>query len=332
MCLHPYNENQPGLNASDDFNYDDNHSNELLHGNSFNFPGHMFDGMKVSQGLISYASPLMGFSPGNAIGRQGFGSQNYNFLNPTMNCTKQLQESETLFPHVQDGIASRIPQVEPLSVSDRIPLKVHQPFGFPCDSDPCNKDLAPYGGAVNGSHAHTLLNGNFSAPRPITGSVELELPSLQYPDTDLGSWSASHAPPDPIDTYVQSPSGTMSLQSDVESPRKSGLLEALIYEAQMLGNEKNNLSEKSSSSSVFTPCEAVESAAANICEADYELFHDPISQHTAPISENPFGEHIAKEFHFICVFFFCSKTFGNLIYGLCRSSSFSGVVFSTGTT
>ncbi|KAH7672293.1 myb proto-oncogene protein plant protein [Dioscorea alata] len=294
MCLHPYNENQPGPNANDDFNYDDNHSNAPLHGNSLNFPGHMFDSMKVSQGLISYASPLMGFSPGNAIGHQGFGSQNYNFLNPTMNCTKQLQESETLFPHVQDGIASRILQVEPLSVSDRIPLKVHQPFGFPCDSDPGNKDLAPYGGAVNGSHAHTLLNGNFSAPRPIPGSVELELPSLQYPDTDLGSWSVSHAPPDPIDTYVQSPPGTMLLQSDVESPRKSGLLEALIYEAQTLGNEKNNLSEKSSSSSVLTPCEAVESAAANICEADYELFHDPISHHSAPISENPFGEAAAS--------------------------------------
>ncbi|KAJ0985269.1 hypothetical protein J5N97_003625 [Dioscorea zingiberensis] len=285
-----FNENKPRVNVGE-FRNDDNHPNELLHGNSLDFSVSMFDNIKPSPGVLPYVSSLVDFSPSNMSGGQGFGSQNYGFMNPTMNCAKQLQESETLFPHVQGSIASRILQFDP--ISDQLPVKIHQPFEFLSDPDPVNKDPTPYGGVVNGSHAHTLINGNFSAnssaSRTLPGSLKLELPSLQYPETNLGSWPVCSTP-EPVDAYVQSPPATMSMHSDIESPRKCGLLEALIYEAQTLRNDKNYQSEKSTSSSVLTRSEVVESSRVNICETDCEVFNDPISQHSPPVSENPLEE------------------------------------------
>ena len=145
-------------------------------------------------------------------------------------------------------------------------------LGYPYDPDPSSKILAPFGGAVPGSHA--LSNGNFSASRPLGGTVKMELPSLQYPETDLNSWlTCPSPPPEEIDTYIQSPPTTVLVRSECVSPRNSGLLEALLHEAQA---RKNQQSEKSLSSAV-TQSDMVESLGFNLWEAEWEEHNDPIS-------------------------------------------------------
>ncbi|KAF2323698.1 hypothetical protein GH714_036640 [Hevea brasiliensis] len=133
-----------------------------------------------------------------------------------------------------------------------------------------------YSGSSFGGNrgSHTLANGNFSASKPTSGLVKMELPSLQYPEDGLGSWGTSPPPLlETVDTFIQSPpTGTVE-----SSPRNSGLLDALLHEAKTLSSTKNHSSDKSSNSSTVIPGELAESSALNICETEWEDLGDPLS-------------------------------------------------------
>ncbi|XP_008792432.2 transcription factor GAMYB-like isoform X2 [Phoenix dactylifera] len=246
--------------------------NELLQGNSFDFPDAIFDSFNANHGALSYAPPFSDISVSSMLS-QGFGSQNYGFMNPMGNHVKQFRESETSLPGFHGSVTTGLPPLEQFSNEPSEKIQRSFGLGYPYDPDPSSKDLAPFGGAVPGSHA--LSNGNFSASRPLGGTVKMELPSLQYPESDLSSWLAcSSPPPEAIDNYIQSPPATASVQSECVSPRNSGLLDALLHEAQA---RKTQSSGKRSSSSVVAPGGMVESSGLNFCEAAWKEYNDPIS-------------------------------------------------------
>ncbi|KAG1338292.1 transcription factor GAMYB [Cocos nucifera] len=264
-------ENQQSQTATE-YGNGEKRPSELLQGNAFDLPDVIFDNLNAHQGPLSYAPPYPDISVSSMLS-QGFGSQNYGFVNPMGNCMKRFRESETLLPGFHGSVSSALPTLEQFSNEPSEKIQLSFGLGYPYDPDPSSKILAPFGGAVPGSHA--LSNGNFSASRPLGGTVKMELPSLQYPETDLSSWFACPSPPpEAIDGYIQSPPATASVQSECVSPRNSGLLDALLHEAQA---RKTQSLEKSSSSSVVAPGGMVESSELDLCEAEWEEYDDPIS-------------------------------------------------------
>ncbi|THU64961.1 hypothetical protein C4D60_Mb01t32060 [Musa balbisiana] len=88
--------------------------------------------------------------------------------------------------------------------------------------------------------SHAPLNDTFSASSPIPGTVKLELPSLQYTETDGSSWLAC--------TPTHYGALDTSAFVDCVSPRNNGLSDAWLHEAQKLNSAKREPSQKCSSS------------------------------------------------------------------------------------
>lgn len=295
VCLQTLQENPQGRNISE-FNGGD--SRHIMQASNFDIPEVIFDHLKSSQSILSYIPPLPDFSISNALNQSFSSSQNYGFVHRP----KRLRGSDILLSGYNSGVTNGLPQFDQFQNNICGKLNQHYGLSFPYDPDPDVKNPSVLG-MTNGSHA--LLNGNFSASKPILGSLKLELPSLQYQEADLGCWgSSSPQPPslDSVDAFIQSPSPTRPGQSDCVSPRNSGLLDALLHESQTLGCTKNQSPEKSSSSCVVTPGDMVDSSALNLCEREWE-YGDPNSplglsaacifnDHT-PLSGSSSGEHPA---------------------------------------
>ncbi|KAG9454974.1 hypothetical protein H6P81_007878 [Aristolochia fimbriata] len=278
VCLHAGNEGQQSQNLGD-FSGGDSQHHDLLQSNSFDIPDVIFDNFKTNPGSLPYAPPFPDISVSSMLS-QGLGpTQNYSFMTSTIPRAKRLRESESPFPTYSGNVTNGLTPFN--QFSSEISEKIHQrPFGlcggFPYDPDPMNKGSTSFGVVTAGSHA--LLNGNFSASKVPTGAVKTELPSLQYTDNDLSMWANICPPPlEGVETYIQSPPPTAQVQSDCPSPRNSGLLEALLHEAQTLKSVKNQSSEKSSNSSVINSAEVVDSTGQNLCETEWEGYGDPIS-------------------------------------------------------
>ncbi|XP_043722037.1 transcription factor GAMYB-like [Telopea speciosissima] len=275
VCLQSLNESQLCQNSGE-FNCGDSRHSDILQSN-YEIPDVVFDNLKPNPGVLSYASALPDLSASNMLTQGLSSAHNYSFIPTTVHRSKRLRESETLFPGFNGSVTPALPTYD--QFQNDTCEKIHRSFGlsFPYDPDPSSKNLQHFG-VIPGSHA--LLNGNFSASKPISGAVKLELPSLQYSESDFSSWGTSPAPPpslESVDTFIQSPPLNEPVQSDCLSPRNSGLLDALLHEAQTLSTAKNHSSEKSSSSSVVMPSEMMDSSNLNLCEAEWEEYSDPIS-------------------------------------------------------
>ncbi|KAF8369680.1 hypothetical protein HHK36_032292 [Tetracentron sinense] len=276
VCLQVLNENQQSQNSGE-FNSGDSRHHDFLHTNNYEIPDVIFNNLKASQGALSFAPALPDISLSSMI-TQGLGSaQMYSFMPPTMHRPKRLRESETLFSGFNGSVSNGLPVFD--QFQNDTCEKIVWPFGlsFPYDPDPNIRNPPPFG-AILGSHA--FLNGNISASKPIPGAVKLELPSLQYSETDLGSWGISSPPPpslESVDAFIQSPPPAGSMQSDCLSPENNGLLETLIHESHTLSSGKNNSSEKSLNSSIVIPCDIVDSSTLNLCGRGWKEYGDPIS-------------------------------------------------------
>ncbi|RWR75894.1 transcription factor GAMYB isoform X1 [Cinnamomum micranthum f. kanehirae] len=290
------NQNIGELNSGDTSHHD------LLQANDFDIPDVIFDNLKGSSGAFCY-SPVMPNVSVNSMLNQSLGSsQSFSFMPPTINHVKRLGESETLVPGFSVSGSNSLPLFGPIRNDSS--AKIHRPFGLgvPYDPDPDIKKPPPYGAVMTGGLA--LLNGNFSASKPLNGPLKTELPSLQYPVTDISNWGTC-PPPTPsleaVDAYIQSPvSPTVQMQSESFSPRNSGLLEALLHEAQTLGSSRNRSSGNSSNLPVLTATQAVDSSPLNLCEVEWEysdqispLGHSAastLSESTPPISSSSLDE------------------------------------------
>ncbi|KDP40595.1 hypothetical protein JCGZ_24594 [Jatropha curcas] len=276
VSLQALQESQRGLNVGGISTGDKGHQ-DLMRTNSYEIPDVIFDSLKANQGISPYVSELPDISASSILVK-GLGSSQYgSFMSPSVHRQKRFRESTTLIPGYSGGVKTEFPLFD--QFQDNSCDKVAQSFGlsFPFDPDPTNKNPQSF---CDNQGGHTLANGDFSASKPNSGPLKMELPSLQYPENDLGSWGTS--PPhllETVDTFIQSPP-TGAVES---SPRNSGLLDALLHEAKTLSSAKNHSSDKSSNSSTVTPGELAESSALNICGAEWEDYGDPLSPlgHTA---------------------------------------------------
>ncbi|XP_059649305.1 transcription factor GAMYB-like [Cornus florida] len=250
---------------------------DLLQTDNDDIPDVIFDSLKANQGVLPYVPKLPDISACNMLMKGLGSSQYYSFVSPKVNLRKRLRESATSFSGYDGSVRNESLPVDQTQ-DDSCNNEFSQFFGFsfPFDPDSFTKNLLPFG--IN-QGSHSLLNGNFSASKPTSRAVKLELPSLQYPETDLGSWGSSSPPPllESVDDFIQSPPSSGILHSDCLSPRNSGLLDALLHEAKSLSNAKNRLSEKSPNSSSITPGDISDNSALNMCEAKWEDFGESIS-------------------------------------------------------
>ncbi|XP_021901215.1 transcription factor MYB33 [Carica papaya] len=277
MCLQAFKESQQGQNASG-INSGDKGHHDLLQANSFEIPDVIFDSLKGSHSVLPYVPELPGMSNSSML-MKGFSSSQYcSFLPPSTHRQKRIRESTSLLAAYGDSVKDDFSSFN--SFHDNIHQKVARSFGlsFPHDPDPNAKTPDAFGVDQGG---HTLSNGNFSTSRPILEAMKLELPSLQYPETDLGSWSRSCSPPallEPVDAFIQSPPRLGTDESDCVSPRNSGLLDALLHEAKNISSTKNHShsSEKVCSSTILADM-GDSSTPPMCCDPKWGEYGDPLS-------------------------------------------------------
>ncbi|OMO62859.1 transcription factor GAMYB [Corchorus olitorius] len=271
VCLQALQESH----SSSAVNGGDKGSQDILQNNSYEIPDVIFDSLKANQSVLPYVPELPDMSTSSML-MKGLGSSQYcSFISPTIHRQKRLRESAAFFSGYTGVVKNECPLFE--HFEDDISDKASRSFGlsFPIEPDPTAKTSQSFG-VFSGSHA--LSNGNFSASEPSLEAVKLELPSLQYPETELGNWGTLSCPPpllESVDAFIQSPPPTSGVESDSLSPRNSGLLDALLHEAKTISSAKNHVSEKSSNSS--TPGDIAESSNFNVCETEWENCGEPLS-------------------------------------------------------
>ncbi|XVF41043.1 hypothetical protein PTKIN_Ptkin01aG0248400 [Pterospermum kingtungense] len=271
VCLQALQESH----SSSAVNGGDKGPHDILQNNSYEIPDVIFDSLKANQSVLPYVPELPDVSSSSML-MKGLGSSPYcNFMPPTIHRQKRLRESAPLYPGFTGAVKNECPVFEQFQddMSDR-DARSFVP-SFPIEPDLTAKNSQSFG-VFPGSHA--LSNGNFSASEPTLEAVKLELPSLQYPEIDLGNWGTLSCPPpllENIDGFIQSPPPTSGVGSDSLLPCNSGLLDALLHEAKTLSNAKNHASDKSSNSS--TPGDRAESSNFDICETEWENCGEPLS-------------------------------------------------------
>ncbi|XP_059665503.1 transcription factor MYB33-like [Cornus florida] len=275
-----FNEEQQNMSMGSYPSEDSRHS-DLLPTNNFEIPAVEFKSLGLNQQI--YSSSLLDIPssslldiPASSLLSQGLGSSGgNNFMFSMMNPAKRLRESKSLFSDVSDSLVDALPAINQYQNGGGCE-KVSQSFGF---SSPYDHNLSanhPSSSCVlPGSHA--LLNGNVPSSEPNSWALKLELPSLQYSDTQVDSWGIPSSPLtslESVDTLIQSPP-TEHTQPESVSPRNSGLLDAVLYEAT-LKNSKNNSDQHTSNASII-PGDMVNSSSQNLCETEREVCGDPIS-------------------------------------------------------
>ena len=254
---------------------EDRGQHDPLQSNNYDIPDVIFDNLSANQGILPYVPELPDISVSNML-LKGVGSSPYCTLPPMLPRQKRFRESTDLFPGSSGSVGNGFRSFE--QFRDDTSHKVARSIGLssPLDSDPTTKNSQSFG-VIQGSHS--LSNGNSSASEPTYGALKLELPSLQYSETDLGSWGTSLPRPllESVDAFIQSPPPSGAFEADCSSPRNSGLLDALLHESKTLRSAKNRSSDKSSNSSSATPGDKANSSTLNICETEWEDCGDPIS-------------------------------------------------------
>ncbi|XP_065049012.1 transcription factor GAMYB-like isoform X1 [Musa acuminata AAA Group] len=236
----------------------------ILQGNSFDIPGTGFENLNNGHADLSYASSFPVLSVSSMICHE-YESPDYGYMD-NVNHVKQVDAGCDATFYSGPPSASQFLMEPP----GQLTFRLHYPY----DPDPNFKDLATFGGEIPGRHAFPI--DKFSASRPLSGAVKLELPSLQCTETDDSSWTVCHSTPtlEVVNTYVESSPTTVSLQPEAISPRSSGLLDALLHEAQVLSGSKRYSSLKCSSS-VIKHNEMVECSDLNISETEWEDYNGP---------------------------------------------------------
>nr|XP_016484620.1 PREDICTED: transcription factor GAMYB-like isoform X1 [Nicotiana tabacum]XP_016484621.1 PREDICTED: transcription factor GAMYB-like isoform X2 [Nicotiana tabacum] len=275
ICFQAISENKQneelGAFSSTDAQYPD-----FLPMNNYEIPAVEFKNLEFNQQLCP--PPLLDIPSGSLLDiparsllAQGLNSAYYSrsFLS-TVHPTKRMRGSESVFSGLNDDSS-------PLKNDDSFPSchkyqndgsLLAQSLGFSSSyyrnltSDHHPTSL----GVIPGSHAH--LNGNSSSSEP-SRAKKLELPSLQ---SQMASWGLSSSPLpslESVDTLIQSPP-TDQTESCNLSPRNSGLLDAVLYEAQTMRASKNNLHQESSG-------DVVDNSCPDLHETGWETYGDPIS-------------------------------------------------------
>ncbi|KAM7267685.1 hypothetical protein ACFE04_009851 [Oxalis oulophora] len=242
---HQNGQSMSGVSSPDKSHHDQ------MQGNSFEIPEVVFTNFNANQNVLPYGTEF------------GLGSQYGSFIMPPVHRQKRLRDStSSLFSDYNSGVKYEYPSFDQYHEDSSEKLAQSFDLSFPPDPDPDPTDL---------NQVSFGLTDNYSASKPINEAVKLELPSLQYSDTNLGSWGPPSSPQpllESVDAFIQSP----PTDSDCLSPRNSGLLDALLYEAKSLGAKNNKSSVKSSNSSTVSPGDVADSSTKNVSETEWDEF------------------------------------------------------------
>lgn len=246
---------------------------DLIQSDHFEIPEVEFKNLELNRGLIY--SPTVLDIPTSSMLKSGVcSSHGSSFMLPTMHPHKRLRESQTIFPSLDGGVGSGLSAFN--QSTDYFSEKITESFDISSQYDSHTNTFGqPPLCVLPGSHA--LLNDNSSSSEPLCGAMKLELPSLQYPETQQDSWGTPNSPLpslESVDTLILSPPAEQT-QSDCLSPRSSGLLEAVLYESQTLKNSKKCSGHQTSDTSVATG--DVEDCPFNTYNTEWEVHHDPNS-------------------------------------------------------
>ncbi|XP_074310626.1 transcription factor GAMYB-like isoform X2 [Silene latifolia] len=235
---------------SDEMNTRDNNRSDSSQMNDFDIPEVEFKNLELNQGLLRCSPSLLDIPTTSLLQKNVSPSQNLGYLFPAMNPNKRLREMEF------DQCSS----MQSLwSYDANLNLNQTGPIGI-------------LGG-------HTPINGKSSTSEPDTKAMKMELPSLQYSESQVNGWATSSSPLpslESVETIIQSPESEHT-QSNCPSPRSSGLLEAIVYESQSMKNSNRQNSETS-----FTAPDGVESSSRNVSDTIWDTCGDPIS----PLSQS----------------------------------------------
>ncbi|XP_010543777.1 PREDICTED: transcription factor GAMYB-like [Tarenaya hassleriana] len=212
-------------------------------------PNVLFDSLKVVSGMVPSASDLSDVASCNMLGNNGASSSCYKgFRPPIMQPTKRFREQGAILPVYCSNIKDEFPSLE--EIQSTAPRKISKSFSFsfPRDTDPPNR-VQHYSDVIPGSH--TLMDAIFPSSKPSFGTVKLELPSFQYPETNFDQLKASLSPHsdllESVDAFFQFPPTMRKLEADCYSSCDTGLLDMLLHEAKIRTGTKTGslLSEKS---------------------------------------------------------------------------------------
>ncbi|TKY49795.1 Transcription factor GAMYB [Spatholobus suberectus] len=272
VLLRAFQESQCGQGTGG-INDGDRGHHDLLEENNYEIHDSVFDNLKENQGVLPFAPELPDISA-NSILPNGLGSPPYcNFMPSTLPNHDHPQESTMSF--LGSSALNRNPFYPFDHIKDNTSDKIAESFGLHSPLD--------HGASSHGSicYSHSLTNDNSSTSKLTSEAAKSELPSLQYPETEFGSWGTSPPPPlnESADVFFHSPQPPNALDSGCSSPHSSGLLDALIYQAKTLScsTSKNNCSDKSSNSSIAIPGDRAESSALNMHETEWVGYADPVS-------------------------------------------------------
>ncbi|KAH1128416.1 hypothetical protein GLYMA_06G312900v4 [Glycine max] len=281
VLLQAFQERKHGQGTGEISDGDGGHR-DFLKKNNYEIHDAIFDSLKENQGILPFLPDLPAISA-NSFLPNGLGSPPYcNLLPSTLPNHDHLQESTMSFIGSSELNSNRFYPFD--HIKDNTSDKISESFGL---YSPLDR------GVSHGSicYSHSLSNGNSSTSKPTSEAVKSELPSLQIPETEFGSWGTSPPPPlnESLDVFIHSPQPPNALDSGSSSPLNSGLLDALLYQANTLGCSKNNSSDKSSNSSIATPGDRAECSALNMYETEWEDYADPLSPFgaTSILNEHP---------------------------------------------
>lgn len=256
----------------------DKDRHDILQVNSYDIPDVTFHSLKPQS--LPYIPNL---PVSSCMMKRGVDSSQYcNFIQSAVHRQKRFRESATLFPGPDDSTKTLFHQFEDNSYDQVAQHSYGLPF--PLDPNPTIKNAMSFGSFEG---RHSLTNGNSSASQHSKETEKSELPSLQYPETDL-SWETPIQTSmfESVDPFIQS-APTFMLGSDCPSPRNSGLLDALVYESKTMGCPKNHPSDKDSKSCSGNPGDATDSYNMKVSKPEFDEYTEAVS---------PFGQSTSSLF------------------------------------
>ncbi|KAK8601843.1 hypothetical protein V6N13_058480 [Hibiscus sabdariffa] len=253
MCLQVNISQEEGRIVASMPNQDSFGSN-LFQSDAFELPHVEFENLELYQQYLSYSPEILNIPPKTMM------SHGYGHMFPMPCPPKQLQGSVNNYlsmPNQLSDFACVENYVEPYKSSS------------PYDSDFSTNDQSSFG-IPPGTDA--LLSSNFSPSEPLSGPMNMELPSYQYSDYQQDSWVNPSVPLslfESDDSLIQSPP-TKRAKSDVFTPQNSGLLEAVLYESQKLKSSKDDSCQQSSTLML----DDVADSPPKDCELEFEAHCD----------------------------------------------------------
>ncbi|KAK8502538.1 hypothetical protein V6N13_095597 [Hibiscus sabdariffa] len=268
VCLHVNLSQEESLASMPN---QDSFGSNLLQSDAFELPHVEFENLELNQQYLSYSPELLNIPP-KTIGL----SHGYGHMFPMACPPKHLQESVSNYismpnqltdfaceEHYDDPCRSASPYDSDFSTNDQ------SSFGIPPGTD-------------------GLLSSDFSPSEPLSGPMNMELPSYQYSDYQQDSWVNTSVPLPSVESVVSlilSPPMKRA-KSDTFTPKNSGLLEAVVYESQKLKSSKDESHQQSSTLML----DDVADFPLKDCELDFEAHCDSNSP-SAHSAASALSEH-----------------------------------------